>query len=102
MRAEPLQIHYVRYGEAVPHVPVPSNITLPTRTLAAACAMAGIAVDDARSRKSDRITAHKRFHVMAILRSWDRSYPAIGRLVNRDHTSCLWGVRRWAEMQEGK
>jgi len=102
MQTEPLTIRYIHKGEAKPRKPLPDVINLPTRTLAAACAEAGITVDDAISESCVRSLCAKRWHVMAILRSWGRSYTRIGAALNRDHTTVGHGLKRWAEMQEGK
>lgn len=40
-----------------------------------------------------------RRHVIAAIRMYrpDISFPAIGRFVQKDHTSCIWAVKRFAE-----
>lgn len=94
---EPLQIHYIQYG-GVPKTPefLPTGSTYrPDRNIIAACEIAGISVAEARGPSRLKDVSYKRFHVMAILRSWGRSLPQIGRLLNRDHTTILHGLRRW-------
>ena len=94
---EPIQIRYIHYG-AVPDLPpyVPTGMTYrPDRNILAACEIAGISIEDARSPSRKREISYRRFHVMAILRSWGRSLPQIGRILNRDHSTILHGLRRW-------
>lgn len=59
-----------------------------------ACQRAGISVDDARSRSQLRILSSKRHHAMAILHDeYKLSFPRIGRMFERDHSSVFHGVR---------
>lgn len=75
--------------------------TISTSRFVAACETAGISVSDAQSHCRLKILAHKRFHVMAILRDQGFSFPRIGLVMGgRDHSSTWHGVRRWAEIQK--
>lgn len=65
----------------------------------------GMSVARMLSRRRDRLCAYARFDAMARLRAIKHhgkprySLPAIGRMMGRDHTTVLNGVRRWAEIQ---
>jgi len=65
------------------------------RKLASAlAALHGLTLDDIRSPKSGPRHAWPRQHIMHALISTGRySYPAVGRLLNRDHSTVHHGVR---------
>ena len=48
---------------------------------------------DIRGRKRYRKAASARTAVYWVLRELGLSYPAIGRLMRRDHATVIWGVR---------
>ncbi len=55
------------------------------------------------SMRSTHVASARR-DVVCHLRGLGMSYPAIGRLIGRDHTSCLEMVnrRRWAATRHGR
>lgn len=59
----------------------------------------GLTPDDLRgpSRVGPAVIARR--HAMAALSAAGASTTAIGRALNRDHTTVSHGLRRWAEMQ---
>ena len=66
-----------------------------TRLLQRVARSLGIGVDRLLDKRRDRDTADKR-HVAAWLlrRGHSMSYPALGRMLERDHTSVMHAVRR--------
>lgn len=77
------------------------NIIFSPRNIRTACDIAGISPDDACSLKRTRGISHRRFHVMSIMRSWDWSLPRIAMLLGGiDHTSVLYGIRRWEVIKD--
>lgn len=59
----------------------------------------GVTVSDLKSRSRAQPLAHIRQKIMAKLRrDTDLSYPTIGRIFNRDHTTVLHAVRRIEEL----
>jgi chromosomal replication initiation ATPase DnaA len=47
--------------------------------------------------RREKILTVARQEMYTVLRKNDWSYTRIARLFHRDHTSVLWGVRRWEE-----
>ena len=73
-----------------------------TPDLKTACRIAGIAERDATDPSRDMSLVRRRWHVMALLRANGATHVQIGRLLNRDHTTVIHGLRRWAELQNAK
>lgn len=70
-------------------------ITLTDRIVAAVCDVAGVWPDDIFSRARDRCVAYARMCVVYLVRQFAKvSYPALGRLLNLHHTTCLSACRR--------
>lgn len=71
---------------------------MPTRLLkieAIVAKMAGVTIDEIHSHDRDREFADARAMVWLIAREYmNLSYPLIGRLFNRDHTTVMSGVKR--------
>lgn len=63
--------------------------------LAFACSLAGTTPQIVKSNSKLREDCHKRFHVMAILKSWEMSLSEIGRHIGRDHSSVYHGLKKW-------
>lgn len=59
------------------------------------CERAGITLEDMKSRSRKRQFAQPRQAAMVeIRRQLGYSYPKIGRMFNRDHTTCLYACRK--------
>ncbi len=52
------------------------------------------------SHDRHRMIAQARFGVMWVLRELGHSYPEIGRIIQRDHTTAIQGVKRANSMRE--
>ncbi len=100
MRAEPLQIRYVREGVQKPVHDPSAPIFAQPDALADACRLAGLTKEQCRSKDRKWAISHKRFHVFYLLREWGRSYLMIAKMTNHDHTSAVHGVKRWKEMND--
>ncbi len=79
-------------GAGLARLSVPAEIRTPEHTLAQACMEAGISVADCRGRDRAREVSRRRQHVMAIMRGWGKSFPQIGRAMNRHHASIINGI----------
>lgn len=94
------KVQYKMSCAALPPVgrrPVPSVIFPPAHTFNEACAIVGADPKLMRGDRRDRPVVRQRWHVMSVMRDWGRSLSYIGRCVNRDHTTVLYGIRRHAE-----
>jgi chromosomal replication initiation ATPase DnaA len=77
------------------NIPVPSEIVMPN-TLERACREAGISIEDVKSEKRTNSIAHRRWHVMWIMRQAGMSLPEIGRrLGGKDHSTVHNGIRQY-------
>ncbi len=85
-----------------PIVPAPSTVgSTPRGLLREACDIAGIGLDEARSRARGMEVSQRRWHVMAILSEAGWSSVKIGNaLGGRDHTTVLHGLGRWKEFNQ--
>lgn len=64
-------------------------------------ASAGLTLADLRSPARHRHIAHVRQDVMrAIHENTKASLPEIGRFLNRDHTTVMWGIRKSREREQ--
>jgi hypothetical protein len=68
---------------------------LKSEVLASACQIAGITVADCKSDDRRHAVCRRRWHVMSILRAWGWSTPAIGKMLNRHHSTVIIGVRKF-------
>ena len=66
----------------------------PELTVERVSAELGVTVGDILSRTRLRHVAHARAVVAWVLRQHELSFPAIGRLLGRDHTSIMTAVRK--------
>lgn len=63
----------------------------------------GVTIEDIKGDVRRRCIVKARRHVIAAIRLYrpDLSLPAIGRFVQKDHTTCLYAVRRFAQDRLG-
>lgn len=54
----------------------------------------GVTLDELRSGDRHKNIAHARLVAYWLLRQRGLSFPEIGRVLNRDHTSVMYGVRK--------
>lgn len=60
-----------------------------------------VAADDVLERVKRHKVAHARFHVWQRMRfDLSMAYELIAELFGVDHTSVIYGVRRWAELEK--
>jgi chromosomal replication initiation ATPase DnaA len=59
----------------------------------------GVAASDLTAHRRTNALVRARFEWWAALRAQGRSFPEIGRLACRDHTTIIAGVRRYEQMQ---
>ncbi len=59
----------------------------------------GVSLDDILSARRQTDIAAARFEISARLYERGLSYPQIGRLINRDHTTVIHAVRRHYELE---
>lgn len=71
-------------------------------SLARACDIAGISMGCCVGEGRHKDVVRRRWHVMAILSARGPSTAEIGRRLNRDHTTVMHGLRRWAQIQAEK
>lgn len=64
----------------------------------------GVSTGDLVGHRRDKTTAYARHLAFWLLKKIrpDLSLPAIGRAMNKDHTSCMSGIRRFEERREGE
>lgn len=62
----------------------------------------GFTAEEICGKRRDRKLATVRSRIMAELRKQGFSYPHIGRLLNRHHTTIMRGIRHWDKLQEQK
>jgi chromosomal replication initiator protein len=68
------------------------------KSLKLACEIANISIEEARSSARTKEVCHRRNHAMWVMRQWDGwSYPNIGRMLKRDHTTIIHGVKTHQE-----
>lgn len=75
---------------------IPPNATSATLALASVAIATGVSVQRMRSDRKDAETVRARERATIALRDLGLSYPRIGKLMNKDHTSILLQMRRVA------
>ena len=90
---------YARY-ELTPKPPNWVRGTWKPSPLAAACELAGLTVAQASGPSKSRETSYRRMYVyhLLYLRGW--STTQIGAVLNRDHTTVVYGLRRFQMIRE--
>src|ERR1700722_16031557 len=79
-----------------PFVDVPT-IPDPYDVMAQVARRSGVALEHILSNRRDRHVAHARHQVMHELRAIGLSLPSIGRLLRRDHTTVMYGLRSFSK-----
>lgn len=74
----------------------------PYRYVAARSAELGYSIEDMKSESRNRVLTDVRHRIMCEVRILDPSisFPILGRLFNRDHTTCLTAIKRFTENNE--
>lgn len=81
----------------VPEVQTPKRPTAKAILIEVA-SETGVSVAELKSPSRIKHIAHARFEAMRRIRELGFSYPQIGRILNRDHTTAINGVRRAYEI----
>jgi len=58
----------------------------------------GFTISDIKSPRREYKLVRARFEIMAALKASGLSFPQVGRLLNRDHSTVMHGVRKHYEM----